>query len=361
MQVKLIALAVAGLMAAPVFAQSNVTIYGRVDMGYQTLSNDGTGGTLDQESSNRWGIMGEEDLGGGLKAFFQLENRFYLDNGQFDGTVAASGANTEWKDKAWVGLSGGFGKVYLGRNASVGYALYGGGSAYAGGYEAFGGDTISSVGSRRARVVNIWDNSIRYDSPVFGGVQFIGTVSLNENANLTGTPPNDGEVAWGGGLKGGWGALRGELVYQHDVNNAGGGTLVQGNMFDTTYVTVGYSFSSLDIFGGYAWSQGYDSKGVQNGNADFDRWNIGMKLPLGNGGLLANIGWGGQANQANAESDYQHIGLGYWYSLSKRTILMVNTKYDNVTNTSAAGVETGGFNNGEDSQYGLQLAIRHSF
>jgi predicted porin len=74
MQKKLIALTIAGLVSAPVWAQSNVTVYGIVDMGYKYLSDSsvpGVGGrhAIDsgQRSGSRLGFRGTEDLGNGLK------------------------------------------------------------------------------------------------------------------------------------------------------------------------------------------------------------------------------------------------------------------------------------------------------
>ncbi|MBK7685506.1 MAG: porin [Rhodocyclaceae bacterium] len=76
MQKKLIALAIAGLASSAAFAQSNVTIYGIVDVAY-THSSSGSSSTSGIDSggwsSSRMGFRGTEDLGDGLKALFTLE------------------------------------------------------------------------------------------------------------------------------------------------------------------------------------------------------------------------------------------------------------------------------------------------
>ena len=77
MQKKLIAMAVAGLASGAALAQSNVTVYGIVDMAYIRGAADGassrtfinSGGL----SGSRLGFKGVEDLGNGLKAVFNLE------------------------------------------------------------------------------------------------------------------------------------------------------------------------------------------------------------------------------------------------------------------------------------------------
>ena len=75
MNTKLIALAIAGLAALPALAQSNVTIYGLVDMGYKWSGNNiddqvSSDSTLasGMSAGSRLGFKGTEDLGNGWKA-----------------------------------------------------------------------------------------------------------------------------------------------------------------------------------------------------------------------------------------------------------------------------------------------------
>ncbi len=117
MKKSLIALAVLAAAGAA-SAQSSVQLYGIADVwfGQAKISGvvDGEPGEWKQTklddggvSSSRWGLKGSEDLGGGLKANFQLEQGFSLDNGS-----AATGFNRV----STVGLSGNFGAVTLGRD-----------------------------------------------------------------------------------------------------------------------------------------------------------------------------------------------------------------------------------------------------
>ena len=77
MRKQFIALAVLAACAAPVFAQSSVTLYGVIDQGINYTSNVGGGREFEMASGyaegSRWGFKGSEDLGGGMKAIFQLE------------------------------------------------------------------------------------------------------------------------------------------------------------------------------------------------------------------------------------------------------------------------------------------------
>src|SRR6187551_782694 len=92
MKRSLIALAVLGAFAGAASAQSSVTIYGSVDMAVAkgdggTAGNNGGGAggadvwSLQQSNANRLGFRGNEDLGGGLSAQFQIEHRFNADTG----------------------------------------------------------------------------------------------------------------------------------------------------------------------------------------------------------------------------------------------------------------------------------------
>ena len=102
-----LALAVLALLGSTAaFAQSSVTLYGRVNttVERQEVGNVKTTGLFDNNS--RFGFKGTEDLGGGLKAGFQLESGFNSDTG--------ASAATFFGRQSEVNLSGGFGTVRLG-------------------------------------------------------------------------------------------------------------------------------------------------------------------------------------------------------------------------------------------------------
>ncbi|MFM0349872.1 porin [Paraburkholderia sp. RL17-347-BIC-D] len=110
--------ALAGTFCAAAHAQSSVTLYGTLDTGLDYISNQKTaaGGKSNwmMESGNvstdRWGLRGNEDLGGGLSAVFDLENGFNIDSGKF------SNGGDEFGRQAWVGIaSKQWGTVTLGR------------------------------------------------------------------------------------------------------------------------------------------------------------------------------------------------------------------------------------------------------
>jgi predicted porin len=95
-------------------AQSNVQVYGLLDVGVDISSDSKPGGgsvahvSSGGMNTSRWGIKGSEDLGGGLKAVFQLESGILMDTGAQDGNL--------FKRQANVGLEGSWGRVILGRS-----------------------------------------------------------------------------------------------------------------------------------------------------------------------------------------------------------------------------------------------------
>ena len=118
MKKSLIAFAVLSAFASVASAQSSVILYGVIDASTVYTSNqNATGGkkfSLDsgQLTTSRWGIKGSEDLGGGLKANFDLESTIYNDTGA---------AGSLFDRNATVGLSGDFGVFNAGRQNGLAY------------------------------------------------------------------------------------------------------------------------------------------------------------------------------------------------------------------------------------------------
>jgi predicted porin len=191
MQKKIIALAVAGLVSGAAFAQTNVTLYGRLDVGYVYSKSDfskfagiengkGIGG-----GSSRIGIRGEEALGNGLKAIFEAEWGTKTDEG--GGIV-----DPRW---SYVGLSGNFGRVIAGRLKTP-TDLYAGSTSFNGinglmpaneFRSKLGSLGNRSVASNKSDILNgsRWNNSISYISPNFSGAEFAAVYSFGEKVNTS--------------------------------------------------------------------------------------------------------------------------------------------------------------------------------
>jgi len=128
MQKKLLTTAVAGLFVAPVAAMADVTVYGTIDTGVRSISKlatgTGTTGSLldvanNTRQTNRWGLKGSEDLGGGLRANFTLEGQYASDTG------AGPLGTGLFHRKAIVGVSKGGMRVDLGRDYTANFKAQG--------------------------------------------------------------------------------------------------------------------------------------------------------------------------------------------------------------------------------------------
>lgn len=131
MNKKLMAVAVAGALAAPAaaFAQaSSVQIYGRANLGLDTYQATGaTAGSASDlksrtrvyDAASRLGVRGTEDLGGGLKAIFVMESGVNMDAGGTTGQGGQANASsgTLASRDSWLGLEGAWGRVSFGRQS----------------------------------------------------------------------------------------------------------------------------------------------------------------------------------------------------------------------------------------------------
>ncbi|RFU46816.1 porin [Paraburkholderia sp. DHOC27] len=179
MKKTLMVAALTGVFATAAHAQSSVTLYGLIDAGI-TYTNNQHGHSNWQETdgavnTSRWGLRGSEDLGGGLKAIFVLENGFNITSGALRQNSRLFGR------QAFVGLaSDQFGAVTLGRqyDSVVDYlgpqALTG--TQYGGTFFAHPYDNDNLNNSFRV------DNSIKYQSANYGGFKFGGLYGFSNAA-----------------------------------------------------------------------------------------------------------------------------------------------------------------------------------
>lgn len=171
----------AGLLTAAgsVHAQNSVTLYGLLDDSMRYVSNSG-GHSLWTTASgiqgNRWGLIGSEDLGGGLKSIFRLENGFNPNTG------ALGQGGRMFGRHAWVGLSDtSFGALTLGRQLDPVVDLVQPLTADRWGSSfVTPGDVDNNDNSARI------SNSIKYASPVFAGFQVEAMYALGGVAGATG-------------------------------------------------------------------------------------------------------------------------------------------------------------------------------
>ncbi|VWC80809.1 porin [Burkholderia lata] len=159
------------ILPAWTWAQSSVTLYGTLDTGFLYTSktrNAATGGNGGKQfglingglEPSNFGLLGQEDLGGGMKLTFKLENGFSVANGGYDN----SNGNFFGR-QAWIALSGRYGELKAGVQYSpFVLAIYESDPRNAG---QFG--TAFSVYADQTFVGTFNPNAITYTSPQIAG------------------------------------------------------------------------------------------------------------------------------------------------------------------------------------------------
>jgi predicted porin len=117
--------AVLWMISVPSIAQSSLTLYARIDNGFEYVSHNGsTGGSLvrlfgPQLQADAFGLRGEEQIGGDLSAIFKLENGFNPNTG------ALTQGGRLFGRQAWVGLKDSHDQIQLGRVYTPLYDVFG--------------------------------------------------------------------------------------------------------------------------------------------------------------------------------------------------------------------------------------------
>ena len=350
MQKKLIALAVAGMIAAPAFAQSNVTVYGRLDYGYLMTDTDtttagvksstetsSTGFGTGALTTSRLGVMGSEDLGNGLKANFQLELRI-ADTSAFGSDTGADLADSFDTRLALVGLSGGFGGVTLGRQYTAVETVWGIGSA-GGLNNAAGAAYTSGVKFNNTRS----DELITYTSPSMNG--FKAQVQYGKGTTETTTETSQKE--FGLNVTYANGPLNVGLGYSKEKAEVANVTTSEPKQ---VLLGASYDFGAAKVFGLYANGSDDMAAGAAD-DLDRDVWELGVNVPVGMATTLVASYYRGDSEDGATKADIDGYQLGAIYSLSKRTKLYA--LYGN------AEVDVDSMNNAETTNFAL--GVRHDF
>jgi predicted porin len=399
MQKKLIALAIAGLSGAA-FAQSNVTLYGVMEATTDVVSATGaTASGLNYASRNRntfnssyFGLKGTEDLGGGLKVNWQIENGI-TENGGATSTVGANGGAIGNRD-TYLQILGGWGDVVWGTltapargigaamDVNAGATGIGGNSALIG---KLGGGSGAGYFDQR------FANAVAYHTPLMSG--FKGAIGYvpNENRTMDGAT-NTGVAAtsakntsgWTVGLfynngpiyaAYGWTRLN-DAAANNSVANSGFGPLNTGvggatiSSATNNRLAFKYNFGSVTL--GAMWDQTKATVPTV-GNVQQTVWYIPLTWQVtANGKIITQYGKAGNLSGVGA-GDYQasHLELGYEHSLSKRTNLKVvwsginnhaQAGYDYLYGVSAPNTTASGaaISAGADPR-GISLGLRHTF
>jgi predicted porin len=352
MNKKLVAVAVAGLLGAPLAAQAqtaNVTLYGRLNVNFEAVNGAQTPDVNGHQSnplvtrlssnSSRFGIRGIESLGGGLSAIFQIESSINGDTNS--GNLGGR--------ETFVGFQGGWGTFKVGQflmPLDDMHPIFGNVPTYLtsilstadlwtqGTYNKFDGGFDERLG-----------NSLRYDSPSFSGLTFSGQISLRDSSGTAG--------------EGNFGSHAAELRHAYVLGgNAiyNNGPIQIGAAFETNQkvrapglndtdltLTGGYNFGVIRVAGLYEYLK-YDTP---TGDLKRNMWGVSGTMPMGPGTWYAFYGRAGDGRGSalngtrvggltrGSDTGSSQWELSYTYPFSKRTQVYAGyVKLDNDRNAA---------------------------
>ncbi len=343
MKKSLIALAVAGSFAAPAAfaATANVDIYGIMNIAIEDTDQDNRDLSV-QDNFSRIGFKGSEDLGGGLKAIWQIESQ--LSSSTKNATTDGVGNTGDLANRnTFIGLSGGFGTVLVGRHDTP-YKIA------TGKYDIFA-DTIADYNLGRLDGVSLIDaahdarspDAIAYISPNWSGFTLAAAVVSTNVENTSHLDSDDTFDAYSLALMYANGPLTVDVGYQ-DVQ------VVDSKAWK---VGIGYTFGDLklgfvyeDVSDYVVASGAYVASTASPSGLDRDSMQISAAYNMGAITLKALYGQA-DVDVTGGDQDQDLWAIGADYALSKRTTAYV--------------IYGNGDNDSGDDVSGWTVGMRHSF
>jgi len=397
MNKKLIAVAVGsaiGAIAAPAFAQSStVTLSGNLNYQYGYYDNGGAGfataagavagvakvrhdGMINSESE--WVLAGEENLGGGMAAYFRCASTFDI--------VGASASNICGRT-SYVGLKGNFGSISFGNNDTPSkrqIALYDPfpiSAPHGQGAQMFNATASATAnGATPASFSRRQNNLITYDMKTMNGFDAaLAYTSTNEATASTSATTVQKPRMWSAMVNYTNGPFMiGGSYESHTDYNPGAVATYRGGKDRAYQFGVAYTF-----MGSFKVSAIYNNMRYDNINglgADmnvatyglYGDWAISgphkLRLGYGNQGATkgsynaAALGGACNANDGAGNTGSQKMVVEYGYALSKRT--EVSGAYARIANDRSSNITIGTGSNtpnyGETQTY-LGMRLNHKF
>ena len=337
MNKKLMAVAVAGALAMPglALAQSSVTISGFFKMGVENITKGDFAGTGNNgenrvaDNSSRLIFNVAEDLGGGLQAIGQIDNRFVPDNG------AISATGNTWvglRSPSWGALTIGRWDLHYGQNAS---------------------DIVNKAGALKAASISLMDYVNTVTTAATATTR--GVASTNAIANATRTP---NVIKWQSPNWGGFDMIAAYSTNAGAASEADIGSPVRKGyayninpQFTGSNWQVGYSYwsSKPDAsladqtgnnlfgwykFGGFKLGVSYNKSKLKGSTgagptltqvdaADRDAWSIPVSYTFGPHNILAHYTIANKDKVADGrgigDTNAKMMAVAYVYDMSKRT------------------------------------------
>jgi len=348
MKKSLLALVALGAFAGAAHAQSSVTLYGIIDEGF-IFNNNAKGGHLYGLSSgvmqgSRFGLRGTEDLGGGLKALFVLENGFNANNGALGQDGKLFGRH------AYVGLSrSGFGTLTLGRQYDTMVDFVAPLSATAGDFgdtgfaHPFDNDNLN----HSVRI----NNAVKYTSDTIAGFKVGALYGFSNSTNFAGNRAysvaasyTNGPLKLAGaylqmnGTKGSTSASPGATDVAEAKSVSQGGWSVGADRMRTYGGGVSYGFGPATVGFVYTRSQ-YDNSGSfgSTGQVAFNNYDVNVRyavtpaVSFGAAYVYTDASVSNPDSKHGTDPKWHQVDLQAVYKLSRRTDLYAEAMYQHAS------------------------------
>lgn len=316
MKKSIIALAVFSVASGVATAATSVTLYGRVDVGYTDTTKEGDSVSQSGGGETRLGVRGEEDLGNGLAATFQMEGRFDADTG------SKTAGKSFFDRESTVGLKGAFGHVRFGRSTS----------------SMERGLGFVNVG-RRIHDLSPYASAARHSNAAFydytnGAFSVGGDITTKGGYNDDGTVANEGkdDTKVGYGVYGKYSAngFTAGLAYQADNVKSNSSALTypkDAKMAKEYGLALSYNYKPITVGASYA--RGEDD--ATNSTAKSRIWHAFISGAITQNDTLAAIYHNDKRKHTTTASTTTYknedsYGLEYVHSLSKRTSVYADVK-----------------------------------
>lgn len=343
-------------------AQSNVTVFGGLDLavahGSGSISNQ-TQLAPNYLGASRLAFKGFEDLGGGLKAGFWIEAGFNADTGtgqntntNNQSTGAAGGGGLTWNRRSHVSLGGDWGEIRLGRDFTpqyMGLAVFDpfdvGGSGI---IEVLNSSIVGPTAVRASNSVSyLYGHGFNAAAIGYGprgfegsGFQFHAMYYMGENPSGTATS-KDGT---------GYGVRAVYSTGKFTVSGAVGGTSYAAGDVRRNNAGASYDFGVVNVMGMYEW----DKRGTVSARG----WLAGALVPAGAGYIRA--AYSRYGTDAAGSPTAKKWAVGYVYALSKRTALYTAAAHVSNEGTSSSALNGAVTAPGQSSN-GFDFGVRHNF
>jgi len=363
---KILAIAIASAFAAPAFAATaNVDIYGSINLSVENVDNGADSWNRMVTNNNSFfGFKGSEDLGGGLKAVWQLETNVNFDSNQSN---AADAGNLYGTRNTYIGLAGGFGTVLAGTHDTPYKMSTGPLDIFVGTLGDYNGVFGAAAGNPSALFDLRTGNTIAYVSPTFGGFDIKAAYVMGLEAPEPAGQDASSAYSLSGTYKNG--PLFATAAYEKHNSvgtaacNPGATCLGSGTLDrDAWKIGAGYTIGDFKIGALYESIDGDTGTSVAH-----DSWGLNAAYSMGAITLKASYAKAGEIDNA-AGNEVNNSGADMWalgadYALSKRTLVQLT--YAKMDNDSA-----GTWNLGQGPQVdgaageevsGFSLGVKHTF